>query len=463
MSGLAEDALPDDRARMVAFRLLQQVSLADAYANLALPKLLADSGLDGRDAALATELGYGTLRAQGTIDEILRRCSSRELDDISDAVLDVLRLGAYQLLRTRIPTHAAVSTSVDLARSSGQSRAAGFVNAVLRKVAARDYEAWCRQITASASELGQLAVRYSHPGWIVGAFQAALGDRGDEIADALAADDTRPQTHLVAWPGRIERAELLAEADGVAGPYSPFAVRLNRGDPGRIAAVRDRRAAVQDEGSQLCALAMTQLPLEGPDERWLDLCAAPGGKAALLAGLASIRGAQLSANELHSHRARLLAQAVQGWPVEVTVSDARELPSDDRGFDRILLDAPCTGLGALRRRPEARWRRQPEDVAELVQLQSELLSAAVRLLRPGGVLAYVTCSPHPAETTEVIRAALATEPVELLDARASFARSADADLGMGADTESGEPRTVQLWPHRHGTDAMFFAGLRRTN
>jgi 16S rRNA (cytosine967-C5)-methyltransferase len=529
-----------DPARLAAYRTLRAVSADDAYANLVLPRQLAAAGLTGRDAGLATELGYGSLRALGVLDEVLRRCSSRELPDIDPAVLDLLRLGAYQLLKTRIPTHAAVATTVDLSRSTGNGRAAGFVNAVLRRVAARDFDGWCAVIAAGASPLGRLAVRYSHPGWIVGAFAEALaveadqvhgaevlaveadqvhgaevlavedeatavaGDGADEaaagepsdaidlaeLARALAADDTRPETHLVGWPGLIDRAELASQAAGSPGPYSPYAVRLTAGgEPGSLPAIRSGQAAVQDEGSQLCALALLRLPLTepdaggqdatgpdasgadatgadatgadatgpeagsqdatGPSERWLDLCAGPGGKAALLAAQAGSRGARLTANELHPHRAELVAAATRHWPVELLVGDARELTGS---YDRVLLDAPCTGLGALRRRPEARWRRSPADLAELTELQADLLDAAVRLLRPGGVLAYVTCSPHLAETRQQVDRALTRHPeLELLDARPAF---------PSVDRLTGSPM-VQLWPHRHGTDAMFFAGLRR--
>ncbi len=469
-----------DAPREAAYAVLQAVSEQDAYANLVLPRQLSQAGLTGRDAALATELGYGTLRATGTLDEVLRRCANRDLADIEVSVLNLLRLGAYQLLRTRIPTHAAVATTVDLARATGNARASGFVNAVLRKVSARDFDGWCDEIAKDASPLGRLALRYSHPGWIVAAFADALGaqesDRQEsdpqesdpqesglqesglqesELLDALAADDERPETHLVGWPGRISQAELAAEAGGEPGPYSPYAVRLSSGgEPGALAAVQQHRAGVQDEGSQLCAVALADLPLTGPDERWLDLCAGPGGKAALLAALAADRGARLTAQELHPHRAELIARATEGWDVEILVGDSRKREPDERGYDRVLLDAPCTGLGALRRRPEARWRRSPADLPELVSLQADLLATALRLVRPGGLVGYVTCSPHLEETRHQIERLLAgNSGVELVDARPAFAQVPGTD---------GSPM-VQLWPHRHGTDAMFFAALRRTS
>jgi 16S rRNA (cytosine967-C5)-methyltransferase len=450
--------LPQDPPRRAAYDTLLAVETNDAYANLVLPGLLTAGSITGRDAALATELSYGTLRALGTLDEVIRSCSTRPLDDIEPGVLTLLRLGAYQLLRTRIPTHAAVATTVDLARATGNARSDGFVNAVLRKVAAADFDQWCERIGAGASPMGALAIRYSHPGWIVAAFADSLGIEPDEdglveLADALAADDARPETHLVAWPGRVSREELVAQSGGRPGPYSPFAVRLEEGgEPAALEAIRERRAGVQDEGSQLCALALSRLPLSGPDERWLDICAGPGGKAALLAALAEQRGATLTANELHPHRGELIRKLTEGWPVEVVVADARTLVPDERGYDRVLLDAPCTGLGALRRRPESRWRRTTADLQELVTLQGELLTAALNLVRPGGVVGYVTCSPHLAETRDQIEALLANRAdVELIDAREVFGEL--GDVGSGP--------TVQLWPHRHGTDAMFFAAVHR--
>jgi 16S rRNA (cytosine967-C5)-methyltransferase len=435
-----------DPARRVAFELLRAVCEHGAYANLTLPGLIAAHQLSARDAALATELAYGTVRATGTLDEILAACVDRALADVQPPVLDLMRLGAYQALRTRIPPHAAVATTVDLARATGHGRAAGFVNAVLRRVAVLTWDAWVDELAGSAGPLRRLALRTAHPEWVADAFADALGGDLDETAAALQADDARPQTHLVAWPGLVSQAELAAESGGEPGPYSPYAVRVAGGDPAALASIRAGRAGVQDEGSQLCALALAAAPLDGADARWLDLCAGPGGKAALLAALATRRGAHLVANELHPHRAELVRRVTRPWDVEVVVGDARALPASDGGYDRVLLDAPCSGLGALRRRPEARWRRTPTDVLDLARLQRELLATALRLVRPGGVVAYVTCSPHLAETRDVVAGR------DVVDARAAF---------PGVD-RLGDGPAVQLWPHRHGTDAMFCALIRRT-
>jgi 16S rRNA (cytosine967-C5)-methyltransferase len=428
-----------DPARRVAYDLLRAVDERDAYANLTLPALLRERGLTGRDAAFATELGYGTLRAAGALDEFLARCADRPVEAMDAAARAALRLGAYQLLRTRVPPHAAVSATVDLA----PRRAAGFVNAVLRRLARQDWDAWVAEV-APPDELGRLALRHAHPRWIAAAFADALGGDLAETEAALAADDTRPQTHLVARPGRVDRDRLAEQAGGEPGPWSPYAVRLPAGgDPGALAAVRDGRAGVQDEGSQLCALALTRVPLDGPDTRWLDLCAGPGGKAALLGSLAPGR---VVAVEIAAHRVRLVAATTAGLPVDVLRADGTAPPWRPGWADRVLVDAPCTGLGALRRRPEARWRRTADDLPDLTRIQRALLRRGIEAARPGGVVAYVVCSPHLAETRDAVTEVLADGTADLLDAGPYFPADGPA---------------VQLWPHRQGTDAMFCALLQR--
>ncbi|GGV47182.1 rRNA cytosine-C5-methyltransferase [Streptomyces griseoflavus] len=451
-----------DPVRVLAFEALRAVDERDAYANLVLPPLLRkareDGDFDARDAALATELVYGTLRRQGTYDAVIAACVDRPLREVDPPVLDVLSLGAHQLLGTRIPTHAAVSASVELARVVLGDGRAKFVNAVLRKIAQDDLDGWLERVAPPYDEDPEehLAVVHSHPRWVVSALWDSLGGGRDGIEDLLRADNERPEVTLVARPGRATTAELLDEEAAVPGRWSPHAVRLAEGgEPGAIAAVAEGRAGVQDEGSQLVALALANTPVEGRDRMWLDGCAGPGGKAALLGALAAERGALLLASEKQPHRAGLVARALAGnpGPYQVVAADGTRPPWRPGSFDRVLVDVPCTGLGALRRRPEARWRRRPDDLEGFAPLQRGLLRTALESVRVGGVVGYATCSPHLAETRAVVADLLKQFPdTELIDARPLL--PGVPDLGEGPD--------VQLWPHVHGTDAMYLALIRRT-
>ncbi|WP_102141039.1 RsmB/NOP family class I SAM-dependent RNA methyltransferase [Mycobacterium hubeiense] len=441
---------PLDPARRAAFDVLRAVSERDAYANLALPALLRERGITGRDAAFATALTYGTCRTRGLLDAVIERAAGRPVDRIDPVLLDLLRLGAYQLLRTRVEQHAAVSTTVEQAAIEFDSARAGFVNGVLRTIAGRDEASWVDELAPSAHSdpVGHTAFVHAHPRWIAQAFADALGAAAGELDALLSSDDERPLVHLAARPGVLSATELAESVGGTVGRYSPYAVYLASGDPGALAPVRDGAALVQDEGSQLVARALTLADLDGADTgRWLDLCSGPGGKTALLAALGN--GSRVTAIEPNARRAEMVEQNTRGLPVEVLRVDGRD-PGLDPGFDRVLVDAPCTGVGALRRRPEARWRRQPSDVPELTKLQRELLASAIRLTRPGGVVLYATCSPHLAETVGVVADALRRHPVTASDTRALF--DPVDDLGDGP--------YVQLWPHRHGTDAMFAAALK---
>ena len=449
-----------DRSREAALELLREVREDDAYANLALPQILHGHGLTGRDAAFATELAYGTLRMRGWYDAVLAQCVNRPLEKVDPAMLDILRLGTHQLLSMRVPDHAAVDSSCVLARAHGAKPGAdaraGFVNAVLRKVASQDNEGWSATVRGERSEDDPewLATRWSHPAWIVRALKASLGDRGDELAALLQADNAAARPALVARPGRMTTTELVTLPEVEPGQWSPLAGVLVDGRPEQLACVREGRAGVQDEGSQLVALALSRAEVEDDQGRWLDMCAGPGGKAALLDGLARDHGGRLVAVEQHPHRAELVESAL-GPDSEVVVitGDARRAPWGDEQFDRVLVDAPCTGLGALRRRPESRWRRTTADLASLGGLQRDLLRSALAAVKPGGVVAYVTCSPHLAETEFVVADVVRDRDDVVLE---------DARVLLPEVDDLGDGPTVQLWPHRQGTDGMFLALLRRT-
>lgn len=465
-----------DPARTAAYDVLRAVDGSDSYANLVLPPLLRDRRITGRDAAFATELAYGTLRLRGRYDAVIAQAASREVGTIDAPALDVLRLGVHQLLGMRVPAHAAVSETVGLAREQLGTGPSQFVNAVLRTVGRSTPEEWEQRIAdaAGADELARLAVVESHPLWVVRALREALvgnGRSADEIGALLAADNAAPRVTIVARPGLAGTEEVVADAGegvGTTGVLAPTAVILSGGDPAALPSVRDGRAGVQDEGSQLVALALTEAPLDGPDERWLDLCAGPGGKAALLAAVAGERGARIVANEIQPHRARLVEQALRAVPADavedVRTGDGRTVGTDEPGaYDRVMVDAPCTGLGALRRRPEARWRRTPGDLAGLSALQRDLLVSALRAVRPGGVVAYVTCSPHLVETQLVVKDAVRAAGREGVEVSVVDAPAVVRGIAPGGAVELDDTRTdVQLWPHVHGTDAMHLTLLRRT-
>lgn len=464
-----------DPARLTAFEVLEAVSRDDAYANLVLPSRIRRNRLDRRSAGLATELTYGSLRWAGTYDQILAECIDRPLEEVDPSIVNALRLGAHQLLNMRIPHHAALSETVALVREQIGSGPSGFANALLRRVSETSREDWLTLLEAKApSEAAALGIEFAHPEWIVRALRQSLSVHGcqpDELPALLEADNAAPAVSLVALPGLGTLDEAL-EAGAEPGELAESSALMTHGDVGRLRSVAEGVVRVQDAGSQLVARAVAAAPVSSvpgaPEgrETWLDACAGPGGKAALLAALAEATGSYLDANEPQEHRADLVEKALA--PIDeavwrIRVGDAREigglLPNE---YDRVLVDVPCSGLGALRRRPESRWRRSPHDIAELGPLQREILVSALAAVRPGGVVAYVTCSPHPAETRAVVDDVLGSfreegMAVRRLSARDALERVALKPLFDGVE----DGLDAQLWPHRHGTDAMFMSLLTK--
>jgi len=442
-------------ARQVALEVLMRVDADDAYANLLLNQLSTSKRLDSRNAALAQELAFGSLRRKNTLEAIINEVSSRPVADLDPGVRAVLQLGVYQLLYTRIPVHAALNESVEQSKAFAGGKASGLVNASLRKVAQNDLDYWMRAILAKATnETERMALKYAHPAWIVTSLKLALNadGRSADLEHLLESDNEPARVNLVALPGQVDNAIL---ADFEQHVSSPIGYLAPAGNPGEIPAVADGSMRVQDAGSQLVALVAAHGAKT--NESWLDLCAGPGGKAVLLAAVAKAHDSELTCVEPAPHRAELVrkALAASGLNAKVMQLDGRAVTGS---FDRVLVDAPCTGLGALRRRPEARWRKSPSDLKDLNALQKELIEAAWAALKPGGVLTYSTCSPHPSETTAIVEQALRKfgASAELLNANAILS---DIEPSLRLNPNR---KTAQLWPDRDDTDAMFIAVIRKS-
>ncbi len=438
-----------DSSRLLAFDILHEVNRNGGYSNLLLPKALGQSSLDERDRAFVTELVYGTLRMQGRHDWILGRASDRPWSEVDSALVDVARLGAHQLFEMRVPTHAAVSTTVELGRKVlGESKAA-FLNAILRKISQKTLDQYVEEISLIKDDFERLEALHSHPQWIIGAYMDQLGTL-EEVEKLLIANNTGPRPTLVSWPG-LSTQEDLSNVGATPTTYSPYGGVFN-GSPASLDLIISRKAGVQDEGSQLVADVFAQISKEHTP--WLDLCAGPGGKAALLSAIAKQESIEFSANEISEVRAKLVRQVVQG--AFVSTLDARDITKLEKSYGAILADVPCTGLGALRRRPEVRWRRTVADLKTLVVLQAEIIDAAVKVLQPGGIFGYATCSPHLSETRIAVSEALKRHPeMEVVDV--------SEYLHPDLRTTGVDRGSMTLWTHRHNTDAMFLSVLRKKN
>lgn len=435
-----------DAVRVLVFDILTEVNRRGGYSNLLLPQALAASNFEVRDRGFATELLYGTLRMQGRHDYILSQVSDRPWKEVDEGIIDVTRLGVHQLFEMRVATHAAVSATVELARKVLGESKASFVNALLRKVSAKTLEEWMEPVHEIQDPVTRLSILHSHPEWIVSAYFDLLKDF-DRVELELQANNVPALPTLVSWPGSSTQQELI-DLGGEATEYSPYGARL-AGSPGSLEIIRHRRAGVQDEGSQLVASVFSQATLNA--DSILDICAGPGGKAALLSHIADVAGKEFVANEISKPRAKLVKSVIGKFPV--WVGDAREISTHDQSFDAILADVPCTGLGALRRRPEVRWRRTVQDLRALTELQLEISRAAVGILNVGGVYGYATCSPHFAETFGQIKMILKQNPeLEQID----IAPYLPSNL-LGATRD----HAMALWTSQHGTDSMFLALFKK--
>ena len=434
-----------DAARLLAFDLLTEVNRNEGYSNLLLSQALNASELDDRDRSLVTELLYGTIRMQGKHDWVLAQISDRPWSEVDPGIVDLCRLGVHQIHEMRIPDHAAVAATVEVARKRIGESKASFVNALLRSVTRKSIEEWFTPFDEITDVVERFAIQFSHPEWIVSAYYDLLKN-WDEVVLALKINNEAATPTLVSWPGFSTQQDLI-DIGGEPTEFSPYGVHW-KGNPGALDLIKSRKIGVQDEGSQLVAEVFAKV---AQGSSWLDLCAGPGGKAALLSSIARQRDIRFTANEVSAARAVLVTQVVHGD--RVLVSDGRTIGSSAEKFDAILIDAPCTGLGALRRRPEVRWRRTLQDLRALTQLQRELVESAIQALRPGGVLGYATCSPHLAETSiqvaDIKKKHPGLQQVIVDEYLPSSLVGATRDGAMS------------LWTHKHGTDAMYLALFRK--
>jgi len=436
-----------EASRLLAFDLLTEVNRNEGYSNLLLPQALNSSKLDERDKSLVTELLYGTIRMQGKHDWVLAQISDRPWTEVDPGIVDVCRMGVHQIHEMRIPDHAAVASTVEVARKRLGESKASFVNALLRNVTRKSQEDWFAPLSAISDPVERMSIQYSHPEWIVSAYFDLLKN-WDEVEQALAINNEAATPTLVSWPG-LSTIEDLKEIGGEPTTYSPYGAHW-KGNPGALDLIKARKIGVQDEGSQLVASVFAKA---SAGTNWLDMCAGPGGKAALLSNIAREKKIVFTANEVSAVRADLVRQVVNGD--RVLVGDGREIGNQAEKFDAILIDAPCTGLGALRRRPEVRWRRNLQDLRELTQLQRELIDSGIKALNVGGVLGYATCSPHLAETT-----------IQVSDLKRKHHNMEQIDVAsyLPDNLENSErDQAMALWTHRTGTDAMFLALFKKVS
>ncbi len=435
---------PANPAREVAAEVLLRVERDGAWAGATLQAALdGRPGLDPRDAALAGELALGTLRRQLSLDSAIEGAAGRPVAEIELPVRILLREAAYQLLHLeRIPPHAAVHEAVELTRAQGLGRASGFVNAVLRRIQRGPPPA----LPEDPAE--RLAIEQSHPVWLVRRWIARLGlaearrlCEAENLPAPLCLRANARRTTAEALAARIREARPKARVE--PGRFSPLAVNvLGAGPVGKLPGLREGLFQVQDEAAQLVSLYASpgRTPL-------LDICAAPGGKASHLAELGArpVVALDLSPRKL----GRVAAEARRlGLPLVPVAADARALPVRREAWPFVLVDAPCSGLGTLRRHPELRWRRQPEDIPRLALLQRQILAEAAHAVAPGGRLVYAVCTTEPEEGSAQLDWLLAEQPDFVLD----------PPPGLDAVTTGG---VLSTSPALHGTDGFYAFRVRR--
>lgn len=433
---------------MVAVDLLTRVAESDSYINLLLPSFLTKAGVPDSDRGLVQELSYGVLRWQLQYDTFIDHFTVGKT--LSPKLRIAIRLGLHQLFRMRIPPHAAIHETVELVKTFEKS-AAGMANAVLRNADRAGFDGLLSESISGKRIEEQLAIKHSHPTWVVAALRSALELDGkqEQLEELLIANNQTPTVNLAALPNTAA-AEYLRAQGLTPGESAPSAF-LAQGNPESYLSTAGVR--VQDQGSQLVALAL--LKVADKSGRWLDMCAGPGGKAAMLQAGLSEEGGILDCLEPIPNRAELVRRALNP-ELQGNVKVGYGQDAKPGFYDAVLLDAPCSGLGSVRRKPESRWRKTTDQLSGLTKTQAELLHSASEALKSGGYLLYSTCSPLVIETNTQVKQLIENHPeLELVNAN-EILNSISPQLKMPTSR-----KTAQLWTHLHATDAMFIAILRK--
>ncbi|HZG84475.1 16S rRNA (cytosine(967)-C(5))-methyltransferase RsmB [Paenibacillus sp.] len=446
-------------AREIALEALTAVEQEGAYSNLALNAALTRHKPEPREAGLATELVYGTIQRLQTIDAVLGAHLAKGVSKLQPWVRSLLRLSAYQLLYLdRVPAHAAVSEAVSIARRRGHAGVSGLVNAVLRKLAANPGRP---AAPAGLDDAARIAFEESHPEWLIREWVRAFGaERAGRIA---AANNEPPKASVRVNRLKLTRAELIERlaASGVAAEPSAVSydgvVVTSGGNAAHGDAYAQGLCTVQDESSMLVAALVDP----EPGMRVLDCCAAPGGKSTHLAERMEDEG-EIIACDIHPHKRELIDAAARRLglrSVETVVIDAAKLHErfEAGSFDRVLLDAPCSGFGVIRRKPDIKWTKTRGDVDAIAETQKAILRSAAKLVKPGGALVYSTCTLEPKENEEQIAAFLAEHP--------EFAPDPRLPSGIPpkvAEACAAGPGMLRVTPEQFGSDGFFMARLVRS-
>ncbi len=441
--------------RKMAWDVIHRVDREKAYADILLDQILKKSALKEQDRSFITELVYGTLRWRGRIDHVISLYSSKPLNKLDPEILNILRMGVYQLLYLSTPSSAAVDESVKLSKNFTSGKASGFVNAVLRAVD-REREV-IKYPSRDEDSVNYLAVEHSHPMWMVNMFMKMLGD--DEAEELLRSNNDRAPLTVRVNRLKVSREELarqLLEEDGIESdytPYSPDGLMLRDSLPaGQLGAVHRGQCMVQDEASQLVARLL------GPQPGWdvLDNCAAPGAKTTHIGELMENEG-RIEAVDINANRLALVEDNARRTGVSIINAkrgdSTASLKYNRNSFDAVLVDPPCSDLGIIRRHPDVKWIKTPEKVAELAELQLKILTTGSKYVKSGGALVYSVCTISPRENEGVIERFLEKSKVWTIE-------PADGILPEASDCTTDEGY-IRAFPHKHRTDGFFAVRLRR--